>query len=73
VTTELDKKLFELEKRALVGDLIAANRLVSYARTVRAASKELLRRRHQDGEVDAVALILFQEALIEAARVAVYP
>lgn len=62
----LDDRLHEVEKLAMLQDRDAILRIVSLLRVYREESAKLLDKRYRDGEVDAVALGQFQDALNNA-------
>lgn len=59
------KNSFDCEKQALTGNHTAMIRVISNLRSYRDACKNLLSKRHEDGEVDCVALDIFEREITE--------
>lgn len=66
MTDDLKARAFAGEKRAMLLDRDAVLRVISALRAYREASERLLAARYADGECDAVALSVFEDACREA-------
>jgi hypothetical protein len=62
------ERSFETEKEAMLLDRLAVLHVIGALRTYREAAKALLASRYTDGECDAVALSVFEQAVDRAEK-----